>query len=457
MRGSGDAHDRSAGWRAPLFGFALLTLVGCAHDNAPQSDTTDARSGLPYRIVESLTTEVGPRLAGTPAEAAARDWAVNKLTELGFNNVRIEPFTIAGWVRGHEHAAIVAPTKQSLVVAALGGSIATKRGGITAPIAFVASYDELLKAPAGAFTGKIVFVNDRMTRARNGAGYSPAVRKRSKGASEAARRGALAYVIRSVGTDSDRFAHAGHMTYAKDAKKIPAAAISIPDADQIERLHQQGRTVALNLELHPRAIVNAPSGNVVGDIPGTERADEIVLLAAHLDSWDLGTGAIDDGAGVGIVTAAALRAAGPEMKPKRTIRVVLYGAEEVGVHGGDAYAKRHAGAVAKHVLAMEADFGTGRAWRYSTNVPEADLPFYDALGRDLASLGLERGDNKASGGADIAALRKLGVPVVGIGQDGTTYFDLHHTANDTLDKIDAEALEQVTESFARVARAVANR
>jgi Zn-dependent M28 family amino/carboxypeptidase len=197
---------------------------------------------------------------------------------------------------------------------------------------------------------------------------------------------------------------------------------------------------------------------VVGEIPGTEKPEEIVLLAAHLDSWDFGTGAIDDGAGVGIVMSAALRAAGPERNPKRTIRVVLYGAEEVGVHGGDAYAKRHAATVARHVLAMEADFGTGRAYGYATNVPEADLPFYHAIARDLVPLGIdERGDNKAGGGADISALRKLGVPVAAIRQDGTTYFDLHHTANDTLDKIEPDNLEQVSEAFARVARAVANR
>lgn len=417
-----------------------------------------AREGLAYRLIASLTTEVGPRLAGTPAEAAARDWGVRHLEELGFKNVHVEPFTISGWVRGAGHASIVAPTKQDLVVAALGGSIATPKGGITAPIAFVATYDDLLAAPVGAFKGRIVFINDRMVRTRDASSYGPAVRKRSKGASEAARRGALAVIIRSVGTDSTRFAHAGNMSYAKDVpKKIPAAAISNPDADQIERLHAAGQTVKLSLDLRPRAIANAPSGNVVGDIPGTEKPEEIVLLGAHLDSWDLGTGAIDDGAGVGIMIDAALRAAGPGRKPKRTIRVVLFGAEEVGVHGGKAYAERHKAAAASHVLAMEADFGTGRAWGFSTAVPEADLPFYDGIARDLAPLGIERGDNKSGGGADISDLKKLGVPVASVRQDGTTYFDLHHTANDTLDKIEPDNLEQVTEAFSRVARAVANR
>ncbi|MEQ1868210.1 MAG: M20/M25/M40 family metallo-hydrolase, partial [Micropepsaceae bacterium] len=188
-----------------------------------------------------------------------------------------------------------------------------------------------------------------------------------------------------------------------------------------------------------------------------EKPDEIVLLAAHLDSWDLGTGAVDDATGVAIVVAAALKAAGPEMKPKRTIRVVLYGAEEVGVHGGDAYAKAHAGEIANHVLATEADFGTGRVWRFASKALEADLPFFDSVAAGLRDLGVERGDNKSGGGADIAALAKKGVPIVGLSQDGTTYFDYHHTANDTLDKVDAAALEQNVEVYARVARAFANR
>lgn len=451
-----DVAVKSAGgkWHAWALALAFAALAACAHDGSPRGD---AREGLAYGLAASLTTEIGPRLAGTPAEAAARDWAVGKLRELGFENVRVEPFTFAGWVRGPEHAEIMAPARQKLVVATLGGSIATPPGGITAPVAFVPSYDELLAAPPGAFRGKIVFVGDRMTRTRDGSGYAPAVRKRTRGPSEAARRGALALVIRSVGTDGSRFAHAGNMTYAKDARKIPAAAVSAPDADQIERLHAQGKTVTLKLDLRPRAVPNAPSGNVVAEIPGTERPEEIVLLGAHIDSWDLGTGAIDDAAGVGIVVAAALRAAGPARNPKRTIRVVLYGAEEMGIHGGEAYAKRHADAVARHVLAMEADFGTGRGWGFATNVPEADLPFYDAVARDLRPLGIERGDNKATGGPDIAPLRKLGVPVAAVRQDGTTYFDLHHTANDTLDKIDPDALEQVAEAIARVAKAAANR
>jgi Zn-dependent M28 family amino/carboxypeptidase len=247
------------------------------------------------------------------------------------------------------------------------------------------------------------------------------------------------------------------MRYEKDVRKIPAAAVSAADADQIERFHAMGVALQLSLKLQARVLPHAPSGNVVADIVGREKPEEIVLLGAHLDSWDLGTGAVDDAAGVGIVVAAALRAAGSDLSPKRTIRVVLYGAEEVGVHGGDAYAKAHAHEVKSHVAAMEADFGTGAVWRYRTKVPESDLPFYDEIGRAIAPLGIERGGNDGSGGADIEALMKLGVPIVSLGQDGTTYFDLHHTANDTLDKIDPVALEQCVEAYARTERMIANR
>jgi Zn-dependent M28 family amino/carboxypeptidase len=296
-----------------------------------------------------------------------------------------------------------------------------------------------------------------MTRARDGAGYGPAVRKRSKGAIEAAKRGALALVIRSAGTDQNRLPHTGAMNYDDKVRKIPAGAVSNPDADQIERLNAMGLEIKLHLAIAARDVPSAPSGNVVADIVGRARPEEVVLLGAHLDSWDLGTGAVDDGAGVAIVIAAALRAAGPDMAPKRTIRVVLYGAEEFGGFGGEAYAKAHAHEVKHYVAATEADFGAGRAWTFRTKVPEADLPFFDSIGRSLSSLDIERGANDRAGGTDIEPLEKLGVPVFGLVQDGAYYFDLHHTANDTLDKIDPQALEQNVEAYARATAAIANR
>ena len=443
-------------WGGAALALALLA-GGCAGLPQGEGGGSAGAKAVPvsYRVVSSLTTEVGPRLAGSAREAAARDWAVRTLRDLKFTRVAVEPFTIKGWERGEASLEIVSAGGQSLAVAALGGSIATPRRGITADVAVVASFDDLLAAPPGAYAGKIVYVGGRMARARDGSGYGPAVRKRSRGAIEAAKRGAVAVVIRSAGTDDSRYPHTGVMRYDETVKKIPAAAISNADADQIERLAAMGLPVRLKLFLSPRSFAAAPSGNVVADIVGVEKPEQIVLLGAHLDSWDLGTGAIDDGAGVAIVVGAALRAAGADLKPKRTIRVVLFGAEEPGGQGGEEYAKLHA--KERHVMATEVDFGAGRAWRFATKVSEADLPFFDAIGRDLESLGLERGNNKSDGGTDVAPLGKAGVPIVGITQDGTTYFDYHHTANDTLDKIDVDALEQNVEAYARVARAVSER
>jgi hypothetical protein len=445
--------------RAAFGAVVCLGLAACASvEVAPAPASKDAAGSVAYGLVKSLTTEVGPRLAGTKAEAAARDWAVRTLKGLKFSRVTVEPFAFDAWERGAASARIVGPGQaQELAVVALGRSVSTPARGITAPVAFVASFDDLLAAPPNAYAGKIVFINDRMVRAKDGAGYGPAVRKRGKGAVEAAKRGALAVVIRSVGTDHDRLPHTGQMRYEKGVRKIPAAAVSAPDADQIERLHDMGLTVRLHLTLRARDVPKAPSGNVVADIVGREKPEEIVLLGAHLDSWDLGTGAIDDAAGVGIVVAAALRAAGSDLAPKRTIRVVLFGAEEVGVVGGEAFAKAHAGEAKSYAAAMEADFGTGAVWHFRTKVAENDLAFFDAIGRALAPLGIERGANDSTGGADVEPLAKLGVPIVSLGQDGTHYFDLHHTANDTFDKIDPVALEQCVEAYARAVRMIANR
>ncbi len=411
-------------------------------------DTLRARaleSDLAWELVESLVTEVGPRLAGSEAEARARDWAVDRLRAEGFTNVRIEPFTIPFWDAVREEAAIVAPTQQPMVIAALGGSPSTPAGGLEAEIVRFSDMAALEAAPNAAVAGRIVFIDEAMTRTMDGAGYSAAVRKRSQCAPVAQAKGALACLIRSVGTDAHRFAHQGGSSRQAQGVSLPAAALSPADADVLARLAARGSVrVRLNIEADIRD--NAPSGNVIAEIRGRERPEEIVLLAAHLDSWDMGQGAIDDGAGVAIVTAAASLINDLPRRPRRTIRILLAGAEENGVHGGAAYARAHSGD--NHIVAAESDFGAGRIYRFSTRFAEPALPYARAFQRALAPLGIIAGDNAAFGGADITDLRQAGVPVVGLNQNGLDYFDYHHTPNDTLDKIDADALRQNVAAWA---------
>jgi len=402
-------------------------------------------SDLAWEIVEDLVTQIGPRLAGSEAEARARDWAVAMLREQRFSNVRIEPFTIPYWDATREEASIVGPAPQRMVVAALGGSPSTPQGGLEAEVVRFPDMAALEAAPESAVRGRIVFIDERMERTQDGSGYGAAVAKRGRCAPVAQSKGAAACLIRSVGTDPHRFAHQGGSSRQAQGASLPAAAISPADADLLARRIARGPTrVRLNIEADIRE--NAPSGNVIAEIRGRERPEEIVILAAHLDSWDLGQGAIDDGAGVAIVTAAARLIRDLPRRPRRTIRILFAGAEENGVHGGAAYARAHANET--HIVGAESDFGAGRVWRFRTRCAEQALPYGRAIQRQLAPLGIIPGDNLAGGGADISDLRQAGMPVVDLSQNGLDYFDLHHTADDTLDKIDPEALRQNVAAFA---------
>jgi len=402
-----------------------------------------------YLITESLTTEIGARLAGSEAEARARDWAVAKFKEIGLQNVRIEPFTIEGWERGVETATITAPFPQDMYITSLGAAVATPPEGIEANLVYFPTFEDLETAPMEGLEGKIAFISGRMKKAPDGAGYGPANRKRRSGASEAAKRGARAVIIRSVGTDSHRFPHTGVMRYAEDVKKIPIGAISAPDADQLERMFEAGHEVRVKLTLTPQFPGTLPSGNVIGEIIGSERPQEIVLIGGHLDSWDLGTGAIDDGAGIGISAGAAQVLLQSGLKPKRTIRVVAFGAEEVGLLGGHAYVKAHRDELHNHVLASESDFGAGRVYEVKSGVKGASgaLAFED-IAHALEPLGIVRSDAPTNGGPDIGPMFNEGVPAIRLQQDGTDYFDLHHTPDDTFDKIDKDALQQNVAAFA---------
>lgn len=406
-------------------------------------------SDVAFKVTESLTTEVGPRLAGTDAEARARNWAVAKFKELGLENVRMEPFTMKGWERGIETAEIISPYPQHMLITALGGSVATPVEGIEAEIAYFPTFEDLENAPEGGLEGKIVFISGRMKKAPDGAGYGPANRKRQRGATEAGKRGALAVIIRSVGTDSHRFPHTGQMRYAKEVAPIPIGALSAPDADQLDRILGAGETVRVKVTLTPRPIGEVVSGNVIGEIVGYEKPEEIVLIAGHLDSWDLGTGALDDGAGVGITLGAAKVLMESGLKPKRTIRVVAFGAEEVGLLGAFAYAEKHAADLKNHMLATESDFGARRVYEVLSGVSgESGEAVIRDIADALAPLDIVMGTARTTGGPDIIPMNAQGVPAMRLQQDGTDYFDYHHTPDDTFDKIDPDEMAQNVAAYA---------
>ncbi|NCP10381.1 MAG: M28 family peptidase [Sphingomonadales bacterium] len=419
----------------------LAPLPALAQSDAEIAAARDAAltgDRVAWDIAEGLTTEVGPRMAGTEAEARARAWAKARLDQLGFSNVRIEPYMMKTWVRGVETAEIVSPFPQKMMVAALGNSSSTGPGGITAAIAYFPTFADLVAAPAGSLDGKIAYLSHDMHPTQDGSGYSFAGPVRWVGAGIAASKGAIATVIKSVGTDRHRNPHAGGTTFRDGVEPTPAGALSIPDAENLERMLARGKPVKMHLTLTPKWLGQTESGNVIADLPGSDPAAGMIVIACHLDSWDLGTGAIDDASGCGIITAAAkqVMAAGGT---RRTIRLLWAGAEEVGVFGGAAYAEAHG--EDKHVLAMESDFGADRVWKVDFNL--ADGALKDRIAQALAPLGISRGTDRAGGGADVGAIiAAQDLAVIDLAQDGLKYFDLHHTPDDTLDKIDPAQLRQ---------------
>lgn len=436
--------------RNTLRAAALSALLASTAVQAAPSEASDPA----WQIVADLTTEVGQRMPGSDREAVARDWAVVRLKALGFQNVRIEPFTITGFVRGAETARLTAPYPQILHITALGNSVPTPKGGLTAELVYFPSLAALKAAPEGSLAGKVAYIDNQMRANQDGSGYGPYGNARRQGPAVASAKGALATVIRSAGTDHNRDPHTGGTNFPAGSRAIPAGAVSAPDADLIARIAATGKpiTIQLVLEGHPQA--NMPSGNVVAELPGRDPTLPPILVACHLDSWDLGTGAIDDGAGCAIVTAAALRA-NQGGKNLRTIRVLWAGSEELGGFGGDAYAKAHA--AEPHALAMESDFGADRVWRVDFNLAAANAPLRDKVAAALAPLGIVTGAAKANGGTDVEpviAAQKLAV--IDLQQDGTRYFDLHHTPDDTLDKIDPAQLEQNVATWTAVLKVVAN-
>ncbi|MEJ6476844.1 M20/M25/M40 family metallo-hydrolase [Pseudoalteromonas piscicida] len=408
-----------------------------------------SQSNLSWQLLESLTTEVGPRLPGTENDKKAVAWAKAQFEQLGFDKVWLEEATFPEWRRYHESAKILVPSEQPLHLTALGNSVSTPKDGLSGEIVLFETLDELIAAPNNSLAGKIAFINYRMNRDIDGNGYGPAVKARSSGAVEAAKKGAIAYMMRSVSTSHHRFAHTGGSHYQTGITKIPATAVANPDADQLARLVSAGHNVKVSLNIQTENLGEGTSYNVIGEFTGTTFPDQYVLIGGHLDSWDLGTGALDDGAGVALTMAAAKHIADVK-RPKRSVRVVLFAAEELGLWGAKAYFKKHQAELDRIVAASESDFGADVVYAFESNVNAASLPVVRAIAKQLAPLGVTYiGKNGAHGGPDLIPFKNAtSAPIFALHQDGTDYFDYHHTADDTLDKVDPAKLKQNTAAYA---------
>jgi len=436
----------------------LVSEIKKAQQAAMESDYA-------YRQLAHLTENIGPRLSGSPQAQAAVEYVAAELRKLGLE-VKLEKVMVPHWVRGDEIAALtdypgMAPgTTQKIVLTALGGSVATPAQGLTAEVVTVNNFDELQALGRDRVAGKIVLFNAKFDQqlADNGfAGqaYGQAVAYRGGGPSAAARLGAVAALNRSVGGAEYRLPHTGVLRYADDAPKIPAAAVAAEDADLIAQLTSEGR-VRMHLVLTPQTLADAPSYNVVADLKGSEHPEQIVIVSGHLDSWDLGRGAIDDGAGVVIAMQTAQLLKQLHLRPKRTVRIIAWMNEENGARGGRAYVDDHKTDLLNHFAAIESDLGAGHPLGfYAQGKPEL-LTVLQPLSTILQSQGAGVTRMVEETGTDVAPLGEAGVPTFAPIQDARTYFNYHHTAADTLDKVNPKELQENCALVAALAYTLAN-
>jgi len=439
---------------------ALLIAVGLTTPLGAQSITDRYRADAD-RIIDAalkdstawnrlaeMTERFGNRLSGTAALEQTIDWVIARMKEDGLQNVRGEPAMVPVWVRGEESAQMVRPRVQNLPMLGLGGSIATPPGGITADVLVVGSFSDLT-AKAAQASGKIVLYDVPFTN------YGETVQYRARGAVAAAKVGAVGALVRSVTPYSQRTPHTGGMSYDSTVRRIPAAAITVEDAEMIHRLVDRGERVRVTLEMSAKTLPDAPSRNVMGELVGSEKPDEIVVFGGHIDSWDVGRGAMDDGGGVVVAWEAVRLLKRLGLKPKRTIRVVGWTNEENGGRGGQAYRDAHRAEVDKHVLAIESDGGVFKPQGFSFTGSDAAV---DML-KQIALL-LDRIDAgamvKGGGGADIGPIMALGVPGLGLNVDGTKYFWYHHTEADTIDKLDPNEMARCVSAMAVMAYVAAD-
>ena len=405
------------------------------------------RDYLAWDITEDLTTNIGPRLVGSPAMERAKDWGAAKFKALGFTNIKVEEFAKPSWTRGEESAELVGPYPMKLAIVGLGRTLPTPAGGIEADVALFKTYADMIAAPDGALKGKIVVITQPMVRAQDGAGYGVAGISRRSGPVEAAKRGAVALLIRSISTSDSTVPHTGVTANGEGVVTIPAAALGVPEAEQLERLAAKG-PLRIKLKLASTFDPKDVAWNISGEIKGSEKPDEVIVIGGHLDSWDVGTGALDDATGVAITTAAAKLIGDLPKHPKRTIRVVMFGSEESG-GSAEAYLDAHKAEVPKIVLAGESDSGADRIYALKLPAGGGAHPLAGTAAGVLAPLKiyLDR-EPSTHGGADIAGLESAGVPSISLEQDASRYFDYHHTMDDTLNKVDPVQLAQNVAAWA---------
>lgn len=422
--------------------------------------TASLRDGQAFEHLASLIDVAPHRLSGSPGAAAAVEWARQRLLAVGCDEVRLEPCTVPHWVRGEvERVRLTAPASvagDELRCLALGGSVASPPGGVEAEVIAIASWAELVERTPDV-AGKIVYFNrpfDLAVRTTFSA-YGGAVDQRSRGAIEAAKAGAVGVVIRSIGSALDDFPHTGATNYRDGVPRIPAAAISTLAAQRLDALLERG-PVRLNLELACEWRADAPSFNVVGDLIGTEFPEEIVVVGAHLDGWDVGHGAHDDGAGCAHAIEVVRLLNDLDLRPRRTVRVVLFMNEENGLAGARAYARDHADELGRHVFAIESDRGGFTPRGFTTNANAEALAIMRAIAAPLAEIGAAAVDPGGTG-ADISQMAASGVPLAGFLPDSARYFAYHHTANDTLDKVSPRELRLGAAAICVLVHGIADR
>jgi len=428
-----------------------------------------------WDILEELVSVAPKRLAGSPGDKIARDWALEKLESLGFDRVWVHEFQLRGWERVSASATVLGDEGFNLNITSLGRSVSTPTGGVTAEVVHFPTFADLEAAAASDVEGKIVFISNRMERKIDGSGYGPANVARSRGHEVVAKKGGLALLIRSIGTDSHDAPHTGAMRFGKDGmsqpeldlayeeavsapygeKTVAAGAISNVDSDVFEALFGSGNEVTVALEISNNDLGEITSYNIIGEMTGSERPHEVVITGGHIDAWDTGVGAMDDGMGVAITMNAVASIGALPQRPARTLRFVAFGAEELGLLGAKAYADEYSDV--DHVFGIESDFGIGKVWQLSPAVSAHAVPVLGEIATLLEPMGIAwNSEARGFPGPDLRPLvTGAGLAGAALNGDGTFYFDLHHTAEDTLDKIKAPDLDYNTAAYAALLYLVA--